>query len=916
MKKAIKPIEQHPKYKRKRGKIPNAKDAFAAIDEALSVYRVGETMTVKDGFIGLDVRLTVYNDPSVLRTDAPKAGRLDDDLEPANSNYPSETRAVCLYLIHTALTRIGRASDVDIIRDILSRGIAVCVVDYGHDVRANVPDLDWSVQSLILKMGDGTIPLGIPTFPHNFHSLPAGYTIRLGIPYYNYRENGVVGLEDYIVDTWNKSLSRMSGRFAKGNVFRVKWGQKTDADGTPCFDSEGNPIYKKVREGAEWIDEEERILPVGYTIAEDIWDCVRTDGSPIDLNLYIDLIYPVAPEHPVPIFTHHSSAEERHQPQPIYHGFAMRGYALVNYEHAYTPMARRTHFGYFEGEISEGRRADFTLRYFTGMTQMSAAIRMIRKLVELYPEEYRFDPDAIGSYGGSKGAPTNILGTAHPELLAPEAFLPGHRGENYNPQPNTTYEDGTPIPSNIQFAYTSNGGGGTFLFKDQCPVCVTRGEADGAFVSSSHMGMMLSSLRANDTPVLDMTMPGVGHKVIHGFSKARDYDMYDALFTYADYYLKGAPSCCLYILPINGYRKAALNTKIRIKFSGEHTREQILDGVRLLHEDGTPLRCRLVGHFRGNEWTFTPLDLRAGERVSVEVLPTLCDKRNTPIGICRSSTFVTKGNGELFSSNAIALKDGVAFKFSPEKEKKCTLLFASDDESTKGVRYLISNPDFPSSSYFACANDGVALFKIPSTWQTSKDPLVLHIRSTKRKSKQILNLSLTDPAETNPFVAPVGGYAEEVRILPLGEIRKAYHGECCFVGPTGFKLYLNDILPIGTRNDIGRTFRICFEARCQNDRMLQARVIERLGSEEHMDFYNDAALLEPMYADRWSSYEFTYTVTDQDCVKREHRKSSILLLATSNGIREEEFCVRKLVIEEIVDEGKIDLDTVRLAYDI
>ena len=241
MRNAVKPIEQHPKN-RKGGKIANAKDAFFAIDKALGDYRVGETFTVEDGFIGMDVRLTVYNDPGALRTSQPVTGRLDDDLEPADSNYPPETRAVCLYLIHTALPRIGRAEDADIIRDILSRGIAVCVVDYGHDVRADVPDLDWSVQSLILKMGERKIPLGIPIFPHNFHSLPAGYTIKLGIPYYNYRENGVAGLEEYIVDIWNKSLSRMSGRFAKGNVFCVKWGQKTDENGTPLFDSEGKPL--------------------------------------------------------------------------------------------------------------------------------------------------------------------------------------------------------------------------------------------------------------------------------------------------------------------------------------------------------------------------------------------------------------------------------------------------------------------------------------------------------------------------------------------------------------------------------------------------------------------------------------------------------------------------------------------------
>ncbi len=911
MKKVVVPIVQLP-HNLECGRVSGAKDAFVAIDSALSAYRVGESFQVNDGFIGMPVTLTVYNDPLALRTNAPKYGRLDDDLEPHDSNYPPDTKGVCLYLIHTALPRIGTAEDAEIIRDILARGMAVCVVDYGHDVRADVPDLEWSVQNLILRMGEGKIPLGIPTFRNNFHSLPAGYTVKLGIPYYNYRENGVLGLEDYIVDIWNNSLSRMSGRFAKGNIFRVKWGQKTDRDGNPLFDAEGEPVYKKVREGAVFIDEDERILPVGYTIAEDIWDCVRTDGSPIDLNLYIDLIYPVKPKEPVPIFTHHSSAEERHQPQPIYHGFAMRGYALVNYEHAYTPMSKRTHFGYFEGEISEGRRADFTLRYYTGMTQMTAAIRLVRKLVELYPDEYCFLPDAIGSYGGSKGAPTNILGTAHPERLVAEDFLPGYHGENNNPQPFTTYEDGREIPSDIQFAYTSNGGGGTFLFKDQCPVCVTRGEADGAFVSSSHMGLILSSLRANDTPVLDMTMPGVGHKVIHGYSEARDYDMYNALFTYAAYYLKKAPSECLYILPIDGASNVPCDTRIRVKFSGEHTKEEIERGVRVLHEDGSSVRYRLDGHFCGNEWTFTPLDLCAGERVLVEVFPTLCDKRGERIKTVRRATFTTAGNETVLPISIGNVRDAQYFTFKVQKGKECKLSFAMQGKYEKGVRFLISNGKKTNSTCTASPVDGVCSFVVPDEWIMKDGTLVIRIGKKGSGGAKVLYYPLSSLEDDNPFIAPIGGYAEPTRITPIGEIREAKCGEVCFVGPTGIKIYLDNFLPVRSKSDIGRTFRISFEARCENERMLHARAIERLGSEPYMDFYNDAALLECVHSDKWSSYQFDYTVTTLDNTLRAHRKNSIFILASSNGIRNEELCVRNLRIEEIVNDGKPDSESVRI----
>ena len=911
MKKPVEPIVQHP-HNLKKGKIEGAKDAFVAIDTALSAFRVGETLTVEDGFIGLPVRLTVYNDASVIRCERARMGRLDDDCEPHNANHPREAREVCLYLIHTALPRVGTGEDSEIIRDLLSRGMGVIVVDYGHDIRADVPDLDWSVQSLIDKMNKREIPLPIPFIPQHFLTLPAGYTARLGIPFYNYEKNGVDGIIDYIVDIWNESLSRMSGRFAKGAIFQVKWGEKRDLDGNLILDGNGKPIYKKVREGAVWTNEEERILPVGYTIAEDISDCVRTDGSPIDLNLYLDLIYPVRPEAPVPIMTHHSSAEERFQPQAIYHGYAMRGYACVNYEHAYCPMSRRSHFGYFEGDIPKGRRADFTLRYVTGMSQMTAAIRTVRKLIELYPDEYRFLPDAIGSYGASKGAPTNILGTAHPELLPPEDYLPNHWGENHNPQPNTHYENGEEIPSGIQFAYTSNGGGGTFLFKDQCPLCVTRGEADGAFVSGSHMGMITSSLRYNDSPVLDMTMPGVGHKIIHGYSDARDYDMYNALFTYTAYYLKKAPSECLWILPIDGARDCPLDGKIRIKFSGEHTREQILTEVRLTHEDGSALNTRVQGTFRGNEWTFTPLDLKGGERVTVEVLPTLLDKRGVPVAKTRSVCFTVRGEGTLLPSAITEESGTIRATFSVKKGEKCNLSFATDDDSAKGVRFLVRSEGCKGSILTVAPIKGVCTLPIPEKWIGEDGQLTLHISPKKARVKCLAHFPLQSIGEESPLFCPVGGYAEPVRILPMGEVKMARCGEVALVAPTGFRLTLNDFLPIRSRADIGRTFRISFECRCENNRMVQARAIERFGSEEYYDFFNEAALLEPMSSERFTPYHFDYTVDSPDNVSGAHRKNSIVFIATSNGIRREEFCLRNIKIEEIASEGKVLVETLRL----
>jgi hypothetical protein len=124
-----------------------------------------------------------------------------------------------------------------------------------------------------------------------------------------------------------------------------------------------------------------------------------------------------------------------------------------------------------------------------------------------------------------------------------------------------------------------------------------------------------------------------------------------------------------------------VNTVIRMKFSGEHTEEEIRKNVRLVHEDGTPLKVRIRSFFRGNEWTFTPLDLYGGETVRVEVLPTLRDKRGNLIGKARSVTFKTRGNGTINPVKTEYARDAIYVTFQVGNRNNCKLSFASNDET-------------------------------------------------------------------------------------------------------------------------------------------------------------------------------------------------------------------------------------------
>jgi hypothetical protein len=230
------------------------------------------------------------------------------------------------------------------------------------------------------------------------------------------------------------------------------------------------------------------------------------------------------------------------------------------------------------------------------------------------------------------------------------------------------------------------------------------------------------------------------------------------------------------------------------------------------------------------------------------------------------------------------------------------------------VRYTVSDAKMPHSSCVVAPVDGVCLFEIPQKWIGDDGECTIRIAPKKAKKKTIAHFPFTDASEPSPFTSPVGGYAEPVRILPKGEMKMARFGDVAMVLSTGSRVTLDDFLPVRSRSDVGRTFRISFDCRCENDRMLQARAIERRESEDYFDLFNEASLLEPMSADHWTRYSYEYTVNSLDSVDRAHRKNSLIWLATSNGIAREEFCLRDVLIEEIQEKGDVFVDTIRITY--
>ncbi len=904
------------------GRIEQFRDAYPEIEAALGAFHVGDFEMENEGYIGIPVKLHVYTDPLALRIPEKRGTRIDAECEPNNYRYPGGKLTV-FYVINTNTERVGTERDEVIIRDLLSRGFHVIVTDYLGEVRAKPPHIDWSMQAVRAAVHEGRAPLfGLPVTKWGFYILPAGYSIKIGLPFYNYAENGVDGVVDYIVDIWNNSLSRRVGRFAQGERHITYWGDKTDKEGNPLLDENGRPIPKRVRPDAVWEDEEKRLIKVCYTIADDITDCCKPTGEPLDMNLYLDLMYPVKPKHKVPAMALHSSSQDRNDnhmdpTRPTMTGFLFRGYAGVTYDHAYTPMARDDHMGYFEGEIKDGRRTDFTLRFATAMESLTSPIRLLRKLAELCPE-YGLDGDAIGSYGHSKGAPTNILGTRHPECLPKEDYLRGYHGELSAPQQNTIYEDGSPIPSNIRLVYTSNGGGGAYLASDMAPTVVTQGELDGRFSSNSHYGSILAILRALDIPALDMSMPKVGHKMIYGYSEARDYDMYDALSHFSNYHLKGAPSRCLYILPKEGETCISATDKIRIKFTGEHTREAIEAGVSITHEDGAPVMCDIESHFRGNEWTFSPHGIIGGEEITVSVSEGLTDKRGTLAEAPRTIRYLTAPERQ----GAVSI----------EKIGNALLLRFPRPRRMRGERVglRISTPRscgrigiYPPAGGKAIATSGSAMvgeYDIDITdyvSETRQRMISLLLRPMREaKERILLSYPMANADSTSPFTSveeriyPPEEASSYRPAAPRGEVVPCSDGSghaCRFAA--GESVYLHDIIPLRGECDLGRKYRISFEAMSPEGRSMHAKVICRdlLHEEPYMDFYSDSACLLELTPGEWKRGEFTFVPNNPDYLDKRHPKSTLVFLGTASvKIPSDSMFLRNLTVTELGGETALD----------
>ena len=378
-------------------------DASVDIKAGLESYIQGSTQSfTDDGYIGIPYEITVYYDTTK---------------GVAVSGYNGTP--VILYVINSGAERIGTATDVEIITSMIERGYAVAVLDYKNNAKAVSPALEYSAQKIRGKLKNGDFFTDKTVFPsgtyYENHVVPAGHNVSLSNVFYEIDKHGADGVLEKIVEQWNVDF-----RGCKRDII-IKW---TDDSGNRKTTQEGfdgsDPVWYSDAAGTTVDNENGEYIKIQYTKAMKIADCVKKDGTPIDYNLYMHIIYPDTPDSDVPVMVLSGSSEHLASgmataDRPYLVRYSMTGYAVAAYDFEYIPMARNDHYTVFNGLQSgsvTGRDGTFGLGQYIRSNYQTAAIRYLRHLSLTDHEEFGFDNSRIGLYGNSKGGFQTFLGAA------------------------------------------------------------------------------------------------------------------------------------------------------------------------------------------------------------------------------------------------------------------------------------------------------------------------------------------------------------------------------------------------------------------------------------------------------------------------------------------------------------------------
>lgn len=533
-----------------------------------------------------------------------------------------------LYVVGHKEERIGTDSDEDIINDMLNEGYCVTVLDYLDNPKAIGNEFGWSVHKIFTGgFKSKKYDFGYVRKTHdNMYVVPSGCRIDREIYYFSIDEMALNGTNEYILWLWNTYYAGSDG------------------------------IYK---------DENGNDLPY----AETIDDMIKPDGSPIDFDLRMDVVYPSNPKETVPVYALASSAEERTMSlssavRPYFTTAVLQGYAGVIYDHEYIPMSRQDHYKYY-GNYTLGEYSSFTLGTTNANAVHSAAIRKIRYMAD----DFGYDGDYIAAWGFSKSGlgPAILANTKHEEMgeildfgeYVPEGKDPkGYQGE----QPWLYYEDtDTPISSNITVAYSGSGAGicqyrERLMTEDSVPIVSSIGTADTTGNFYTYIPAAKKYLDSHPEIESDFVIAeGLDHNPAYGHDSVKQIEMFNEIWGWLDNHIRAAyreeAPVVLWATPSSNTIYESLEESVVVKFSRAMDIESVKENLKVIRlSDGKEVGGTWEVWHGATTFRFASPSIINGSSYKILVGAETKAKDGVKIGIPFSKVFTISGDKLLQAS--------------------------------------------------------------------------------------------------------------------------------------------------------------------------------------------------------------------------------------------------------------------------
>lgn len=553
--------------------------------------------------------------------------------------------------------------NIDRINDLLDQGFIVAVVDLNEHETAASPYLDWQIQYLRMNTGS-FVKFTSTRHGSDIYIVPEGYGIVRHISYFNIEYNAPEGTLDKITNDFN-GRSGSTFMFQKGPVGNNKIPyeylvyQNNDGTLVPYSELKDNEAYVK---NGKLVNPEK-----WYGNAQSAYECVKPDTTPLDFHLYLDIVYPVYRENADVVMVASSSGNNmsvvNNACRPMDVSAAVRGYAVVVYEHPYVPMSRDDHYGYYDS---------YSLMGILGHKSHSAAVRCVR----YYADTYGYGKENYASMGISKMAQTGVLTAPEPEAIPEwEVFrsytpitivattegntvkyskskdgnatkyykdIDGNsltREDMYGDQPFLAYEDGTPIDSTVSISYHAMGDGSKYykawVSESLSPTILACGAYD-EYDAWLYWESLKSAYEELGIEYYAYDMFNLGHDYPYGICDFYGYDRWSVYYDIISYFLEGDKEARIAYASIYDRNGDGVNEiigdvviedysrdedgkdkvlgthvgngKIFVQFIAPVTEASVTAAIKLYDSENNEVEGTLRGTSGGSKWYFEPAE--------------------------------------------------------------------------------------------------------------------------------------------------------------------------------------------------------------------------------------------------------------------------------------------------------------------